>query len=29
MIASLCLILLCQLAGEIFVHGFGLPVPGR
>lgn len=28
MIASLCLILLCQLAGEVFVRGLGLPVPG-
>ncbi|MET0710665.1 MAG: CidA/LrgA family protein [Tardiphaga sp.] len=28
MIASLTLILLCQLAGEIFVHGLALPVPG-
>jgi holin-like protein len=28
MIASLSLILLCQLAGEIFVRGFALPMPG-
>ena len=28
MIASLSLILLCQLAGEVIVHGLGLPVPG-
>jgi putative effector of murein hydrolase LrgA (UPF0299 family) len=28
MIASLSLILLCQLAGEVIVHGFGLPMPG-
>jgi holin-like protein len=28
MIASLCLILLCQLAGEIIVHALGLPMPG-
>ncbi|MDB5656320.1 MAG: CidA/LrgA family protein [Tardiphaga sp.] len=28
MIASLCLILLCQLAGEIFVRGLALPMPG-
>src|SRR5450432_2115520 len=28
MIASLSLILLCQLAGEIFVRGFALPLPG-
>jgi putative effector of murein hydrolase LrgA (UPF0299 family) len=28
MIASLCLILLCQLAGEAFVRGLGLPMPG-
>ncbi len=28
MIASLCLILLCQLAGEIFVRGLALPLPG-
>jgi holin-like protein len=28
MIASLSLILLCQLAGEVFVRGFGLPMPG-
>ncbi|HEY0234770.1 MAG TPA: CidA/LrgA family protein [Afipia sp.] len=28
MIASLSIILLCQLAGEIFVRGLGLPVPG-
>ncbi len=28
MIASLSLILLCQLAGEVFVRGFGLPLPG-
>jgi putative effector of murein hydrolase LrgA (UPF0299 family) len=28
MIASLCLILLCQLAGEIVVRGFALPMPG-
>jgi holin-like protein len=28
MIASLSLILLCQLAGEIFVRGLALPVPG-
>jgi holin-like protein len=28
MIASLSLILLCQLAGEAFVRGLGLPVPG-
>jgi putative effector of murein hydrolase LrgA (UPF0299 family) len=27
-IASLSLILLCQLAGEIFVRGFKLPMPG-
>ena len=28
MIASLSLILLCQLAGEAFVRGLGLPIPG-
>jgi holin-like protein len=28
MIASLSLILLCQLAGEITVRGLGLPLPG-
>jgi holin-like protein len=28
MIASLSLILLCQLAGEVIVHGLVLPVPG-
>jgi holin-like protein len=28
MIASLSLILLCQLAGEVFVHALGLPMPG-
>ena len=28
MIASLSLILLCQLAGESFVRGTGLPMPG-
>ncbi|MBX9710876.1 MAG: CidA/LrgA family protein [Xanthobacteraceae bacterium] len=28
MIANLSLILLCQLAGEIFVRGLGLPIPG-
>jgi putative effector of murein hydrolase LrgA (UPF0299 family) len=28
MIASLSLILLCQLAGEVFVRGLTLPVPG-
>ncbi len=28
MIASLSLILLCQLAGEVIVHGLGLPMPG-
>lgn len=28
MIASLCLILLCQLAGEIVVRALGLPMPG-
>jgi holin-like protein len=28
MIASLSLILLCQLAGEVFVRGLGLPLPG-
>jgi holin-like protein len=28
MIASLSLILLCQLAGEVFVRGMGLPMPG-
>ena len=28
MIASLSLILLCQLAGEVFVRALGLPVPG-
>ena len=28
MIASLGLILLCQLAGEIFVRGLALPMPG-
>jgi len=28
MIASLSLILLCQLAGEVIAHGLGLPVPG-
>jgi|SRR5579859_623017 len=28
MIASLSLILLCQLAGEAFVRGFSLPMPG-
>jgi len=28
MIASLSLILLCQLAGEVFVRGLALPMPG-
>jgi len=28
MIASLCLILLCQLAGEVVVRSFAWPVPG-
>ena len=28
MIADLSLILLCQLAGEVFVRGFSLPMPG-
>jgi holin-like protein len=28
MIASLSLILLCQLVGEVTVHGLGLPMPG-
>jgi len=28
MIASLSLILLCQLAGEVFVRGLGFPIPG-
>src|SRR6202158_2693080 len=28
MIASLSLILLCQLAGEVIVRGLGLPMPG-
>jgi len=28
MIASLSLILLCQLVGEVFVHGLHLPMPG-
>jgi holin-like protein len=28
MIASLSLILLCQLAGEVIARGFGLPMPG-
>ena len=28
MIASLSLILLCQLAGEVVVRGLGLPMPG-
>jgi putative effector of murein hydrolase LrgA (UPF0299 family) len=28
MIASLSLILICQLIGEIFVRGFALPMPG-
>ncbi len=28
MIASLCLILLCQLAGEIVVRGLAWPIPG-
>jgi len=28
MIASLSLILLCQLAGEVIVRGFGMPMPG-
>jgi holin-like protein len=28
MIASLSLILLCQLAGEVFVRGLSLPIPG-
>lgn len=28
MIASLSLILLCQLAGEVFVRGLGLAIPG-
>ena len=28
MIASLSLILLCQLAGEVVVRGFALPMPG-
>ncbi len=29
MIASLSLILLCQLAGEVFVRGLNLPMPVR
>jgi holin-like protein len=28
MIASLCLILLCQLAGEVIVRGLAVPMPG-
>jgi holin-like protein len=28
MIASLSLILLCQLAGEVIARGLGLPIPG-
>jgi holin-like protein len=28
MIASLSLVLLCQLAGEVFVRGLGVPMPG-
>src|SRR6266404_2872545 len=28
MIASLSLILVCQLAGEVIVRGLGLPMPG-
>ena len=28
MIASLSLILLCQLAGEVIARGLGLPMPG-
>jgi len=28
MIASLSLILLCQLTGEVIVRGLGLPMPG-
>jgi holin-like protein len=28
MIASLSVILLCQLAGEVFVRGLALPIPG-
>ena len=28
MLASLSLILLCQLIGEVIVHGLGLPLPG-
>src|SRR5262245_15473844 len=28
MIASISLILLCQLIGEVFVRGLGLPMPG-
>ncbi|QUS41765.1 CidA/LrgA family protein [Tardiphaga alba] len=28
MIASLCLILLCQLAGEIIVRALAMPIPG-
>jgi hypothetical protein len=28
MIASLSLILLCQLIGEVFVRGLGMPMPG-
>ncbi len=28
MIANLSFILLCQLAGAIFVRGLGLPIPG-
>ena len=28
MLASLSLILLCQLIGEVIVRGFGLPLPG-
>ena len=28
MIASLSLVLLCQLAGEVIVRGLGLPMPG-
>ncbi len=28
MIAGLCVILICQLAGEVIVRGLGVPVPG-
>ena len=28
MIQSLCVILVCQLCGEVFVRALGLPVPG-